>query len=152
MNVKPKMLRQINALLAMLALSAGLLLSMPVQTSAQRRAAPRTTRIKFMPGAISAQVRGRLVKNAETFFVVKARAGEHMIVNVIPLTRGLMTGGIVSSPSGQEDGQHGGLIFNDDLTETGDYTIRVDPNLMGSERMDGIFVLEVVITQPSMKN
>jgi hypothetical protein len=105
-----------------------------------------------MSGAVSAQVRGQLRKNADTFFVVKAEAGQHMIVNIIPLTRGLMTGGIVRSPSGQEDGQHGGFIFNDDLTETGDYTIRVDPNLMGSERADGAFMLEVVITPASLKN
>jgi hypothetical protein len=152
MNSKSSMFRRINALPLTLALAVGLLLLMPAPTPAQRRASSRTTRVKFMPGAISAQVRGQLVKNAETFFVVKAQAGQHMLVNIIPLTRGLMTGGIVSSPSGEEDGQHGGLIFNNDLTETGDYKIRVDPNLMGSERMDGAFILEVVITQGPMKN
>ena len=133
-------------------MSASFLLFMPVQGAAQRKVSPSPTRIKFMPGAISAQVRGRLVKNAETFFVVNAQAGQHMIVNIIPLTRGLLTGGIVISPSGDEDGQHGGLIFNSDLTVTGDYKIRVDPNLMGSERMDGLFIVEVVITQAYMKN
>ncbi len=151
-NIKSNMLRRISVLLATLFMSASLLLFMPARTPAQRRASSRTTRVKFMPGAISAQVRGQLVKNAETFFVVKAQAGQHMLVNIIPLTRGLMTGGIVFSPSGQEDGQHGGLIFDDDLTETGDYKIRVDPNLMGSERLDGAFMLEVVITQASTKN
>ncbi|HEV7377759.1 MAG TPA: hypothetical protein VGN95_23790 [Pyrinomonadaceae bacterium] len=154
MNSKSSMLRLLNALPLTLALAVGLLLFMPAPTTAQRRASSSTTRIKFMPGAISAQVRGQLTKDKNTgaVFVINAKAGEHMIVNIIPLTRGLMTGGDVTSPSGQQDGQHGGLIFNGDLTETGDYTIHVDRNLMGTERPDGSFILEVVITQAYMKN
>ncbi|HEY0545385.1 MAG TPA: hypothetical protein VGC91_08430 [Pyrinomonadaceae bacterium] len=145
---------RINALLAALVLSAGLLLVMPVPTPAQAKASSKATRIKFMRGAISAQARGQLTKdkNASALFVVNAKAGDRMIVNIIPLTRGLLTGGVVISPSGQQDGQHGGLIFNGELTESGDYTIRVDRNLMGTERADGAFILEVVITPAYLKN
>jgi hypothetical protein len=146
------MFRRINALLAALILSVGLLLIIPVGT--QAGALSKATRIKFTRGAISAQVKGQLTKNknASALFVVNARAGERMIVNIIPLTRGLLTGGEVTSPSGQQDGQHGGIIFNGELSESGDYMIRVDRNLMGTERADGAFILEVVITPAALKN
>ncbi|MBV9958855.1 MAG: hypothetical protein JO360_10555 [Acidobacteria bacterium] len=126
-----------------------MLLLVPVTAAAQAR----STRIKFLPGTISTQVRGRLTrnKNADARFVVKAKAGDHMIVNIISLTEGLMTAGMVSSPSGDANGQHGGLVFNEDLTETGDYTISVERNLMGTERADGAFILEVVITPGYLK-
>ncbi len=113
----------------------------------------RPVRINFAHGALSSQVRGQLTKNKslDALYVVKAKAGDHMIVNVIPLTEGLMTGGDVTSPSGAQDGQHGGIIFNADLTESGDFTIRVSRNLMGTQRPDGAFILEVVITPASLK-
>ena len=63
-----------------------------------------------------------------------------------------MTGGDVTSPSGKQDGQHGGIIFNADLTEGGDYTIRVGRNLMGTERPDGVFMLEVVVTPSYLRS
>ena len=120
--------------------------------AAQRGAA--ATRIRFARGAISAQVRGRLTrdKGADALYRIGAKAGDHMIVNVIPLTDGLATGGEVTSPSGRAEGQHGGVIFNADLTETGDYTVRVTRNLMGTERADGAFILEVVIAPAYLKN
>jgi hypothetical protein len=107
-----------------------------------------------MRGAMSAQVRGQLTKDKsmEAFYVVSAKAGDHMIVNIIPVTRGLLTGGSVTSPSGQGEGQHGGMIFNEELRETGDYKIRVARNLMGTERLDGLFILEVIVTPSYIKN
>ena len=124
------------------------------EASAKTPSSSRPVRIKFIQGAISTQVRGHLTmnKNADAFYVIKAKVGDHMIVNIISLTSGLMTGGDVTSPSGEQDGQHGGIIFNDDLTETGDYTIRVARNLMGTERADGSFILEIVITSSYLKN
>jgi hypothetical protein len=152
MNREASMFQRIKALLATLMLSASLLPLMPVTTAAQASSS-RATRIKFLPGTISAQVRGRLTrnKNAEALFVVRAKAGDHMIVNIISLTEGLMTAGTIKSPSGDTNGQHGGLVFNEDLTETGDYTISVERNLMGTERADGAFMLEVVITPDYLK-
>jgi hypothetical protein len=115
--------------------------------AAQARASSRPTRIRFMSGAISAHVRGQLMKNrGEAFYVVKAKAGDHMIVNIISTTPGFETGGEVTAPSGASDGQHGGIIFNSDLTETGDFQIRVTLNLMAGLRHSGSFILEVVIT------
>jgi hypothetical protein len=122
--------------------------------SARTRTSSKPIRIRFLPGAISVQARGQLTKNrnADAFYVIKAKSGDHMIVNIIPLSPGLMTSGDVTSPSGAQDGQHGGIIFNGELTETGDYTIRVARNLMGTQRPDGSFLLEVVITPEYLKN
>jgi hypothetical protein len=137
-----------RAVLAALALCAGLLAQAP---DAAGKAAG--VRIRFTRGAISAQVRGQLTRNkgADALYVVGAKAGDHMIVNIIPLTDGLATAGEVTSPSGRAEGQHGGVIFNADLTETGDYRVRVTRNLMGTERADGAFILEVVIAPAYLK-
>jgi hypothetical protein len=149
MNREASMFHRLKALLATLLLLA----LVPVTAAAQARSANSATRIRFLPGTISAQVRGRLTrnKNADALFVVKAKAGDRMIVNIISLTEGLMTAGMITSPSGETYGQHGGLVFNEDLTETGDYTISVERNLMGTERADGAFMLEVVITPEHLK-
>lgn len=135
-------------------LTASLILFTSGLVLAETRTSSRPTRIKFLRGAISAQVRGQLTKNknADALYVIHAKSGDHMIVNIITLTSGLMTGGDVTSPSGAQDGQHGGIIFNGDLTETGDYIIRVSRNMMGTERPDGSFMLEVVITPSYMKS
>jgi hypothetical protein len=129
-------------------LSISLMMIIPgLTTSAQTGASSRPTRIRFMSGAISAQVRGQLSKGrTEAFYVVKAKKGDHMIVNIISTTPGFETGGEVVAPSGAQEGQHGGVIFNSDLTETGDFKIRVARNLMAGERAGGSFILEVVIT------
>jgi hypothetical protein len=63
-----------------------------------------------------------------------------MRINIRPVTNQLITAGQVRSPSGKYDGGPGGVIFDSDLSETGDYQIRV------SERQDkiaGKFLLEV---------
>lgn len=131
-----------------LILSLSLLLTIAsLPATAQTRASSRAVRIRFAPGAFSAQVRGQMVKGrVGVFYVVKAKEGDHMIVNVISTTSGFETAGEIIAPSGEEDGQHGGVVFNRQLTETGDYKIRVTQNLMAGERSSGSFILEVVIT------
>lgn len=143
-----------RALLGVLIFVSGLVLATPGFASTRTGRVSRPIRIRFTIGAISAQVRGQLTKNknADALFVVAAKAGDHMIVNVVSLTPGLMTSGDVSSPSGELEGQHGGIIFNSNLTENGDYTIRVGRNLMGTERADGSFMLEIVITPSYLRN
>jgi hypothetical protein len=148
---QPTNSRRARARRAALALWLGLLPLGHVTSAAQTAQA---TRIRFARGAISAQVRGRLMRNksADAAYVLGAKAGDHMIVNIIPLTDGLATAGEVTSPSGKAEGQHGGVIFNSDLTETGDYQIRITRNLMGTERADGEFILEVVIAPSYLKS
>jgi hypothetical protein len=131
-----------------LILSLSLLLTIAsLPATAQRMASSRAVRIRFAPGAMSAQVRGQMVKGrVGVFYVVKAKEGDHMIVNIISTTSGFETAGEIIAPSGEEDGQHGGVVFNRQLTETGDYKIRVTQNLMAGERSSGSFILEVLVT------
>jgi len=75
-----------------------------------------------------------------------------MVVNIIPVTRGLTMAGTVASPSGQGDGGPGGIVFNADLTEGGDFTIEVSQHTMGSNYKSGSFILEIVITPASWRS
>jgi hypothetical protein len=56
------------------------------------------------------------------------------------MTPELITAGIVIFPSGRRDGGPGGLIFDYDLTETGEYLIRVTRR---ENKVAGVFRLEV---------
>ena len=129
-------------------LSITLLLSIPLTSLAQTHDKPSPpSRIRFNTGAISAQVRGRFTPvNERVRYVIKARKGDHMIVNIIPVTRGLTMAGTVRNPSGQGDGGPGGIIMNSDLEESGDYIVEVSQHTMGSNYKSGSFILEVVIT------
>ena len=130
------------------------LLFIPEASLAQTyRSASPPTRIRFTTGAISAQVRGHFTPaNERVHYVIKARKGDHMVVNIIPVTRGLTMAGTVAFPSGQGDGGPGGIIMNSDLDESGDYTIEVNQHTMGSNYSSGSFILEVVITPAWLKN
>jgi hypothetical protein len=93
-------------------------------------------RIRFQHGNTSAEVIGRFTpKVTENLFVIRASKGQHMKVELKPLAPNLITAGTVTSPSGKPDGGPGGVIFDGDLTETGDYKIHVferQQNLSGS--------------------
>ena len=134
--------------------SVSLLFFIPVASLAQtHRSASPPVRIRFTTGAISAQVPGRFTPaNERVRYVIKARKGDHMVVNIIPVTHGLTMAGTVGFPSGQGDGGPGGIIMNSDLTEGGDYTIEVNQHTMGSNYSSGSFILEVVITPAWLKN
>jgi hypothetical protein len=83
-------------------------------------------RIHFQRGHTSAEVTGRFTpKETESFFVIHGHTGQHMKVEIKPLTPDLITAGTVTAPSGKSDGGPGGVIYDSDLTETGDYSIRV---------------------------
>jgi len=125
-----------------------ILLFIPLTSFAQThdKATP-PVRIRFTVGAISAQVRGRFTPaNERVRYVIKARKGDHMVVNIIPVTRGLTMAGTVRFPSGQGDGGPGGIIMNSDLEESGDYIVEVSQHTMGSNYKSGSFIIEVVIT------
>ena len=110
-------------------------------------------RIRFTVGAISGQVRGQFTPaNERPRYVIKAKKGDHMVINIIPITRGLTMAGTVKFPSGQGDGGPGGVIMNSDLEESGDYVVEVSQHTMGSNYKSGSFILEVVITPAWLKN
>lgn len=102
----------------------------------------KTHRINFKRGATSASVRGYLRGGRdEEYFVLRAKAGQHMRVEIVG--DGAMVG-VVYAPSGKQEGQPGGVVFDDDLTETGDYRIRVSEHLM-AEAWRGYFTLKVEV-------
>lgn len=104
--------------------------------------AKKARRIRFRTGATVAKVSGTLKGvGDEALFVLRARSGQHMRVNI---SGDGPTRGVVTFPSGKQDGQPGGLIFDDALTETGDYRIRVTESSM-ADSWRGSFVLEVEI-------
>lgn len=103
-------------------------------------------RVRFERGAITARVKGQLTpQGAGGYYVVSARAGQHMVVHTASLTPGLSTLAQVRYPSGKQDGEKGPVSFNQTLTETGDYYITVSVNLMAAEKRTGPFLLEVII-------
>jgi hypothetical protein len=127
--------------------------SLVMAQSSRATRTPAPQRIKFSIGAISAHVAGQFTPNNERpKYVIKAKAGDHMIVNIIPVTKTLTMGGTVKSPDGEGDGGPGGIIMNADLKVDGDYLIEVFQHTMGSNLASGKYVLEVVITPPWLKN
>jgi hypothetical protein len=116
--------------------------------AAQSGSSPKTAYpMRFIPGAITAQVRGRIPKaNMSIYYTLKAKSGQHMTVNLIAPERGFAVSGVVTAPSGKEDGGPGpGVVFDRALSETGSYVIRVSPNLMASQRQTGPFMVEVIV-------
>jgi hypothetical protein len=99
-------------------------------------------RITFASGAYSGQAHGRLTGiHDEKWFVVKARAGQSMIV----IVKGAgATRGLVYSPNGGSSGQPGGRVYDAVLPATGDYRIRVNESPMGEGWSGGIDVIVVI--------
>lgn len=120
-----------------------LVLLVPFLSLVNTSATGPVRRIRFKPGATQASVKGRLKgMNDEALFVLSARKGQHMRVEIIG--RGATRGWVIS-PSGEEDGQPGGIIFDNQLKETGDYRIRVTESQM-ADAWKGTFTLKVSIT------
>src|SRR5713226_730879 len=105
------------------------------------------TRVYFARGATRATVRGYLrgIRD-EANFVLRARAGQHMRVEI--RGRGA-TRGMVTFPSGQGDGQPGGVIFDGILPDTGDYGIRVTESSMANAWRGSFTVIIDVVSEGS---
>jgi len=99
-----------------------------VTASAQTERAPQ--RIVFARGATVARATGYLRGNRDSaWFVLRAGAGQHMRVNINARNA---THGTVISPTGKQETQPGGMVFDDDLSETGDYKIGVSESPMAN--------------------
>ena len=110
-------------------------------------AAVAQTRIYFARGVTRATTRGYLRgAHDEANFVLRAKAGQHMRVEI--RGRGA-TRGVVTFPSGQGDGQPGGLIFDGILPDTGDYGIRVTESSMANAWRGGFTVIIDVVSEGS---
>ena len=86
--------------------------------------------------------------NDQALYVLRARAGQHMRVEING--RGAIRG-MVIFPSGKQDGQPGGLIFDDNIDEAGDYRIRVTESSMG-DAWRGSFVLKIEMLPPGQSS
>ena len=128
-----------NLSLAAMIVAAFLITSDSISSVRAQKAPQRVT---FARGATVARATGYLRgMNDYALFVLRAKAGQHMRVeiNAFGATRGM-----VIFPSGKQDGAPGGVIFDDDIDETGDYRIRVTESSMG-DAWRGRFVLKVEI-------
>jgi hypothetical protein len=105
------------------------------------------TRVYFARGATRATARGYLrgIRD-EANFVLRAKAGQHMRVEI--RGRGA-TRGMVTFPSGQGDGQPGGVIFDSILPDTGDYRISVGESSMADPWRGSITVIIDVVSEGS---
>jgi hypothetical protein len=105
------------------------------------------TRVYFARGATRATARGYLRgAHDEANFVLRAKAGQHMRVEI--RGRGA-TRGMVTFPSGQGDGQPGGVIFDGILPDTGDYGIRVTESSMANPWRGSFTVIIDVVSEGS---
>ncbi|MGB9182301.1 MAG: hypothetical protein WCB68_23935 [Pyrinomonadaceae bacterium] len=102
----------------------------------------KTRRINFKRGQTSASVRGSLRgMNEMKVFLVRAKAGQHMRVEIVGDGA---TVGYVTAPSGKQEGMPGGVVFDDELKETGDYRLLVKEHNM-AEGWRGHFILKVEV-------
>lgn len=119
-----------------------LLLASLVATADASAASER--RVRFGRGQTKARVSGRLKGiNDSVVFVARARSGQRMRVSIVRSSGPVRC--TVTSPSGNDDGQPGtGTIFDEVLTQTGLYRIRVTESQMG-EQWRGSVLLEIEI-------
>lgn len=114
--------------------------SQAVTCTAGSRACP--IRISFASGAYSGQAHSQLTGiHSEKWFVVNARADQHMIVIVEGAGP---TRGFVYFPDGHSIGQPGGRVFDQTLPASGDYRIRVTESPMGEAWSGRVDVLVVI--------
>lgn len=109
-------------------------------------AADVSTPITLLHSGLCAQVDGHFdTPDQRSSFTLSARAGETLIVNIIPQTPMLAMAGTVASSDGQQAGGQGGVIVNQVLTTCGTYTITAFQHTMASNLDEGDFVVEVVL-------
>ncbi len=86
---------------------------------------PGNQRIRFASGATSASINGEVDGNIYQGYLLEARSGQHMQVNIISSSNPLYL--TVVSPGGTPlaRAQAGAQSFDNDLPESGDYTLQV---------------------------
>lgn len=127
----------------LLGLSLGLLIN-PLANAAT---AP-TTPIYFAKNATQKTVVGSIPRGEERhFYRFKAFQGQYMTITLLP-RRGFpefANVGVVTSPSGQEEGGKGAIIYQGCLTESGSYRLRIARNLMATHGERAGYQIKMVI-------
>ena len=96
-------------------------------SAAQTKNSPR--RIVFARGETVARSTGYMRGiRSEAWFVLRLSAGQHIRVEI---GGNGSTRGVLIWPSGKQDGGPGGVIYDGDVDETGDYKIAATESLMG---------------------
>ncbi len=136
----------IVATAAMPAAASTLRPATPVRPAVAAPCVPTTAacpfRIKFKPHAFTAQVHTWMSgPSAERWFVVHAKANQIMIVIIEGAGP---TRGVVTDPQGHQNGQPGGRVFDEPLTLTGDYRIRVTEDTMAQAWTGRVDVVVVI--------
>lgn len=109
-------------------------------------AEPKNHPIRFKPGQTKAYTSGRFTKMVhEVYFSFHGTAGQHLLVQITPTTAELITAGTVVYPSGMQDGGPGGIVFDSDLIESGQYQLRVSER---QSEMKGGFRVLVELRSP----
>jgi hypothetical protein len=102
----------------------------------------RPQRIVFARGATVATARGYLRNHRDSaWFVLRVSAGQHMHVEIDAQNA---AHGTIIYPSGKQETQPGGTVFDDTIDETGDYQIGVSESPM-AEGWRGAFTVKVEI-------
>jgi hypothetical protein len=136
--MKPKM-RILNISLSAI-IAFAFLIAAGAVSSVWAQKAPR--RVTFARGATVARATGYLRgMNDAAEFVLRARAGQHMRLEIS--ARGA-TRGMVTFPSGKQEGAPGGVFFDDNIDENGDYRIGISESSMG-DAWRGSFTLKIEI-------
>jgi hypothetical protein len=120
-----------------------LILVIAITCSSQVSSAEKEQRIRLKPGWTEARVSARLTaKNNEARYILHANSGQRLTAELTGV--GPLSGEVVS-PSGKQEGQPGGGVFFDEqLTESGDYRIRISEGSRGEKR-NVRFVLRISI-------
>lgn len=111
------------------------------------------TVIEMFPDSYSGVATGFIQEKGDTVkYVVKAEKGFLMKASIInvetPDEEGPVMIGSVTAPNGDEDGNFGGLFFENVLTETGDYKIVIKQNEAKSGATNIKFEVKVTLEKP----
>lgn len=118
-------------------------------TMAQEQSVPtNATKIKFPKGTVSSVVDGILPsKKQETWYQFDATKGQYAIINISGKTGIIEVAnvGVLTFPSGAQDGTKGGVIYQGCLPENGTYHLRIARNLMATHGGMAGYQAEVII-------
>ncbi|MDN5566599.1 MAG: hypothetical protein L0G25_07310 [Psychrobacter sp.] len=117
-------------------------------TSANAHTTDKPTPIQINEGQISTTITGQLNPNQnEHWYQFNAASWQYTLINIAPLTGTMETAnvGVLYMPDGSQDGNKGGIIYQDCLPQTGNYKLRIARNLMATEGRTAGYKVEIII-------